>query len=92
MADTTDVLDRKVTVCDKCLCASCWHGTFMCDDAKGAGTTERTVAQLGLLGLESAHYWFTNPATGEVDDRAFDDYRCFDRTALHDWIEAGIGA
>lgn len=25
--------DRLVTVCDHCLCASCWHGEFMCDDA-----------------------------------------------------------
>jgi hypothetical protein len=87
-ANTTDVLDRKVTVCDKCLQASCWLGTFMCDQAQGAGTTERTVAQLGLLNLESCEYWFKDPATGKIDEDAYEDYCCFDNTSLQDWIEA----
>lgn len=49
--------DRRVTVCDACLTASCWHGVFMCDRAQSAGTTERTVAELEALGREHpSHY------------------------------------
>ena len=40
-----------VTVCDKCLRACCWKGIFMCDDARGAGTIERTVEECIALGL-----------------------------------------
>lgn len=36
----------KVTVCDRCFRACCWQGEFMCDDARSAGTTVRTVAEL----------------------------------------------
>jgi hypothetical protein len=50
--------DTKVTVCDKCFRASCWHGEFMCDDARGAGITVKTVAELraGNFG-EHEDYW-----------------------------------
>lgn len=52
-----DPKSRKVTVCSRCLTASCWHGVFMCDDSKTAGTVERTVAELDALGREhSSHY------------------------------------
>lgn len=48
---------REVTVCAECLTASCWHGTFMCDGARGAGTTTRTVAELDALAAEDpSHY------------------------------------
>lgn len=47
----------EVTVCDQCLRASCWQGEFMCDEARSAGTIQKTRAELGTLGLESSHYW-----------------------------------
>ena len=49
---------HKVTVCDKCFRASCWQGEFMCEDARTAGTVEKTVAELraGNFG-EHEHYW-----------------------------------
>ena len=34
-------LNRKVTVCDKCLKASCWQGVYMCNDTRNAGTVEK---------------------------------------------------
>jgi hypothetical protein len=74
MSELTRVEERLVTVCDKCLMASCWHGTFMCDDAQGAGLIEKTVAELEKLGREHASYWFTDPATGQLDSQAFADY------------------
>lgn len=65
---------RLVAVCNKCLMATCWQGTFMCDDAKTAGTVEKTVAELEKLGREHPSYWFIDPATGQVDAQAFADY------------------
>lgn len=52
--------DKQVTVCDKCMRACCWQGEFMCDEALGAGTVVRTVAELraGAHG-ENEHYWRT---------------------------------
>jgi hypothetical protein len=49
--------DTRVTVCDNCLQASCWHGEFMCDEARGAGTIVKTVAELRKLKLENESYW-----------------------------------
>lgn len=65
---------RLVTVCSRCLRASCWQGQFYCDDAKSAGTVEKTVAELEKVGREHASYWFVNPATGNLDGQAFADY------------------
>jgi hypothetical protein len=50
-------LETRVTVCDKCLQASCWHGEFMCNDARTAGTVEMTVAELAALNREHPSYW-----------------------------------
>jgi hypothetical protein len=47
----------KITVCDKCLQASCWQGIFMCDESREAGITEKTVAELRDLNLEHPDYW-----------------------------------
>jgi len=47
----------RVTVCDRCLQASCWQGEFMCDEARYAGTTTKTVAELRKLNLEHPDYW-----------------------------------
>jgi hypothetical protein len=50
--------DHKVTVCDRCLRACCWHGEFMCDNARTAGTVVRTVKQLREGGYgEHEDYW-----------------------------------
>jgi len=40
-----------ITVCSKCLQASCWNGEFMCQKAHNAGTIELTVAKLKRLNL-----------------------------------------
>lgn len=49
--------ERMVTVCDQCLCASCWHGIFMCDRAQNAGTVEKPVSELRRLGYEDRSYY-----------------------------------
>ena len=60
------VEDRKteqgalITVCDRCLQASCWQGEFYCDDYKTAGTTRKTRTELAALGLENPSYWKTD--------------------------------
>lgn len=55
---TTELFDDDIiTVCDKCFTASCWHGEFMCDDNKHAGTDERSVSQLRAMGLEHPSHW-----------------------------------
>jgi len=48
---------RKVTVCDACLMASCWQSVFMCERARDAGTTQKTVSELRALGREHESYW-----------------------------------
>jgi len=50
-------LNRKVTVCDKCLKASCWQGVYMCNDTHNAGTVEKTIKELKKLKLENSSYW-----------------------------------
>jgi hypothetical protein len=49
--------DTEVTVCDACKTAACWLGVFMCDDSRGAGTVQVTVAELRELGEEHQDYW-----------------------------------
>ena len=50
--------DDKIIVCDCCLRACCWQGEFMCDYADGAGTVEKTVAELRASPHgESEDYW-----------------------------------
>lgn len=44
--------DRMVIVCSRCLCACCWHGDFMCDDADIAGVVNKSVAELKELNRE----------------------------------------
>lgn len=71
---TCSVEERLVTVCNKCLMATCWQGTFMCHDAQNAGTIEKTVAELAKLDREHPSYWFIDPSTGQVDGQAYADY------------------
>ena len=47
-----DDAERRVTVCDACLCASCWQGSFPCARARSAGTREMKVRELDALGRE----------------------------------------
>lgn len=50
----------KITVCSKCLQASCLQGLFMCYEAKHAGTTRKTIKELKGLKLENSCYWKTD--------------------------------
>jgi hypothetical protein len=68
------ILDRKVTVCDKCLQASCWHGVFMCWESKNAGTKDVTVSELRTLSRENPEWWFKNPASGAIDQHGLAEY------------------
>lgn len=56
-SETLDPDTEIVTVCDKCLCASCWQGIFYCDDYRDAGIVQKTVAELRSLNLENPDYW-----------------------------------
>lgn len=49
--------DRLVTVCDHCLCASCWNGIFMCSKSQTAGTTRLPISRLRELGREHPDHW-----------------------------------
>lgn len=44
--------DYFVTVCSACSRASCWHGNFMCDSAKSAGTVDLQASKLRRLNRE----------------------------------------
>lgn len=46
-----------VTVCNKCLRASCWLGKFYCEEYLTAGVVEKTKDELAKLDLEHPHYW-----------------------------------
>jgi hypothetical protein len=46
------VTDYPVTVCAACLCASCWHGEFMCQRSRSADVTTRKASELVALGRE----------------------------------------
>lgn len=45
-----------VTVCDACLTAACWHGTFCCG-AINPGLTEMSTEELAALDLEHPRNW-----------------------------------
>ena len=57
--------DRKVTVCAACLCACCWQGKLMCEEAKTADTVELTVADLRQGARENPEYWLPECDAGE---------------------------
>jgi hypothetical protein len=52
-----DSFEGKVTVCDRCLMASCWQGHHTCQDAGDAGVKEMTRAELIALNREHPDYW-----------------------------------
>ena len=59
-SDEPNDSDDLVTVCSNCLTSSCWHGIFYCQEAKHAGTTQKTRKELRELNLEHPSY-FDNP-------------------------------
>jgi hypothetical protein len=56
---------EKITVCDKCLRASCWQGIFMCDESRLAGTVQKTKHELEKLNLEHSSYLKTDKQLAE---------------------------
>lgn len=55
---STDNMSKDtVTVCSKCLRASCWLWKFPCDQAYEAGTVEKTRDDLRTLDREHSDYW-----------------------------------
>lgn len=48
---------RLITVCDACMRACCWHGIFMCDESRSAGTTQKTASELRRLNREHSDYY-----------------------------------
>jgi hypothetical protein len=48
---------KTVTVCSKCLTATCWNGIFYCNDFQMAGTVEKTIEELKVLNREHPSYW-----------------------------------
>lgn len=50
----------NITVCDKCLQASCWQGIFMCDESLNAGTVKKSRKELWRLKREHPSYWKTD--------------------------------
>lgn len=49
--------DRLITVCASCLCASCWHGDFHCQNYQSANLKQVTRKELNVLGREHPHYY-----------------------------------
>ncbi len=70
-----NILSRKVTVCDKCLQVSCLAGEFMCEEAKGAGTTEISIDKLRTCGYENPEWWFRDPGTGVINQAELAEYK-----------------
>lgn len=65
-----DFEKKIVEVCDECLCASCWHGEFMCYESQNAGTTKKTVSELRKLNLEHSDHWSDNKMKAVYGDPA----------------------
>jgi hypothetical protein len=63
--------DYIVTVCDSCLRACCWHGLFMCDASRDAGTKELRASEVAKLDLEH-HDYFSREQLLEVEGRVRD--------------------
>lgn len=69
------ILDRKITVCAKCLIACCWQGILLCEESRGASATEMPVSKLRMLAYENPSYWFKDSNTGAIDQHALADYQ-----------------
>ena len=65
VAPVNEPLPRKlITVCDRCLMASCWQGVFMCENAVQAGTVNLPIETLQGLRREHGSWWDIDPETG----------------------------
>lgn len=49
--------ERLITVCSECLRASCWHGEFMCEMSRNAGTVKKGERELDRLAIEHPSYY-----------------------------------
>ena len=49
--------NKLIEICDKCLCASCYHGEFICWDAQNAGTVIKPIKELMKLNKEHKSHW-----------------------------------
>lgn len=84
--------ERLITVCDACLCASCWHGIFRCDDSQTAGTTKKTARQLRALNLEHPSYYSRKEVervcgSTEYTMEAEDDSMSFENATPRPWTK-----
>ena len=48
---------RLIQICSECEKASCWHGEFMCSDARGADIILKTASELDQLNLEDKRHY-----------------------------------
>lgn len=73
MSTTTDKRGNDlITVCDKCLCASCWQGLFYCAEYQTAGTKQMSRAQLRLVNkFEHPSHWKTDEELAVETPRRF---------------------
>lgn len=69
--------DKLITVCDACLCAACWHGEWLCERSRSAGTVKKTVADLEELHREHPDQWRRQALVhGDISQAEFDaDHR-----------------
>ena len=75
----SQILDSKITVCNKCFQASCWQGETICDEYEKSDMKRMTVMDLIKMKLsyknqESPEYWKTDKEIEEgilslLDDR-----------------------
>lgn len=49
--------ERMIMVCANCLCASCWHGEFYCEEYKTADVIEKPVSELNKLNREHPDHY-----------------------------------
>ena len=71
-----DKFEKKlIEVCSECLTASCWHGEFMCDNSRSAGTELRTVYQLRKLNKEHPDSWSDETLNKIYGDHAPNGYK-----------------
>lgn len=61
--------EPRTLVCSACLRASCWHGHFMCGEAREAGLLRATAEQLRRLAVEHESWWVGPMADGHDDRR-----------------------
>lgn len=48
---------EMVTVCNKCLKATCWQGLFMCDESQTAGIIDMPIEDLKKINREHPSHW-----------------------------------